>query len=216
MRIGTGDFLLPQHSYLRFLRRDTNEHEISTVYSNCHQYHGEANLVADPSATSDEPKPAPPTPAAISEGLHVLLTLATPIDTNTAAAGDVVQEKVSKPVLDPTSGEVVIPAGSTVRGRIMRMEHWLDKPSRFVIAILLETVVLHGVQSPFYAKLDYGDGERRMTGELLEGGRPIYLPPLGQPALVASFSFHKSGTRYVMRRGYESNWVTVAAPAPLK
>src|SRR5271156_5460562 len=52
IRIGTGDFLLPQRSGLHFLMRDMTESDVATTYSGCHQYHAESALITRPSPVS--------------------------------------------------------------------------------------------------------------------------------------------------------------------
>ncbi len=213
MHIGTGDFLLPERSTLHFLMRDMGESDVATTYSGCHQYHAESNLVTDPSEAAGESKAAP-APISIPAGLGVKLTLAQPIDTDHAAAGDVVVATVSEAVRDPNSGEVVIPNGSTVRGRIVIMQHLLGTPRSFTIAIQLETVEIKGVSSPLYAMrpLDSEPWTTRGTLEKRERTRPIFLPPPGQSRRVSNFSFFTKANHYVMPRGYETKWITVAAP----
>ncbi len=200
--IGAGSFLLPRQSDLHFLLRNTTENEISIAYSSCRQFVGEAKLVTDPGAIDQKPADAPIAPIPIPPGLELPLKLEQSIDTDTAAAGDVVLAKVSKPVGPVKSRDVVIPAGSVVRGRIVRMEHWLNSPSRFVIAIELDTVEINGVPSPLYATMAQGQPR----------GRQIFLPPPGQ-SRPASIIAHESKAKHdVIPRGYAMNWVTISAP----
>ena len=211
MRIGTGDFLLPQHSTLHFLMRDMTESDVATTYSRCHQFHGEANLVTDPGVSAGEE--APPAPPPIS--IPVPLKQAQAIDTATAADGDVVVATVSAAVRDPKSNEIVIPARSTVRGRILRMEHSLDTPRRFVIAFQLETVELHGIPSPLYA-IQLRDDERQAAknapSALVERSHQIFLPARGASPLAANFSVTSKAKHYVLPRGLEMQWLTVPQP----
>jgi len=214
MRIGTDDFLLPQHSTLHFLMRDMTESDVATTYSRCHQFHGEANLITDPSAAAGEESPAP-TPISIPAGLLVQLKLAHAIDSDTAAAGDVVEATVSEPVRDPKSNEIVISARSTVRGRILRMEHSLDTPRRFVIVIQFETVEIHGISSPLYA-IRLRDDERQAAknapSALVERSHQIFLPPRGQSPLASNFSVTSKAKHHVLPRGLEMQWLTVPQP----
>lgn len=215
MHIGTGDFLLPQHSSLHFLMRDMGESDVAITYSGCHQFHGEATLVTEPRETSGELSPAPRPPITFPAKLAVRLKLAQPIDTDTAAAGDVVLATISEAVRDPKSGEIVMEGGAKVRGRILLMRHVLGARRSFEIAIQLETVEIHGVAAPLYAvrPSDYEDwvaGAGR--SELVELGGPVFLPPLGQSRRAVNFSFVTKAKHHVMPRGYETKWVTVVAP----
>ncbi len=156
MRIGTGDFLIPKRSELHFFLRDGTENNSITAYSGCHQYHGEATLRFDdsPAASGAAQNPAKAAPPIVTAGLPLTLAFADPIDTATAAAGDAVKATVRKPVRMDKSTQVLIPAGSVVRGRLVRMQHLLGANPNFVISILLESIDIGGVRMPFYAMPD--------------------------------------------------------------
>ena len=192
VRIGAGDFLLPQQSKLHILMTDTYESDTRTGYAGCREYHSEAPIHFDDAApAADGRKAEVAAPRTLPAGLPLVLALTAPIDTETAAAGDVVLEKVRKAVRAPGSKDVLIPAGATVQGRIIRMRHWLDSPERFEIAMRLETWETGGSALPLSAK-------------------PVHSEP-GQPAALGTFVFTTQRDRYVVPRGYETKWVTVGA-----
>ncbi len=212
VRMGTGDFLLPRQSRLSILMTDSTKNEITTAYAACHEYHGEATIHFgdEPAAIAAGQKVDAATPVTLPAGVQLSLALIAPIDTGTAAAGDVVLERVRKTVRVPGSGEALIPEGATVRGRIVRMRHWLDSPRRFEIAIRLETWETGGLSTPIYAKPL--SGYEIANSRMLRHKIPIALPPAGLPASVATFVFEVSQDRHVVPRGFESNWITMAAP----
>lgn len=215
VRMGMGDFLLPLRSKLQVIMTDNYETGTTTTYSGCREYHGEATI-----RFGDEPPaPAPAQPAeaaapvTVPPDLSFSLVLAAPVDTDIAAAGDVVTEKVRKPVRDHHSKKVLIPAGTTVRGRIIRMRHWMhwmDSPSRFDISIRLETWQAGGITLPLFAKPD--PVQEAPPSSVFRQGLPVTLPPEGLPITVATFIFPAFRGRYVVPSGFESNWITVAAP----
>ena len=211
VQMGTGNFLLPQQSRLHILMSDGSESDIATTYAGCREYHSEATIHFgdEPVAIKTGQKADAEASVVLPAGLPVSLVLAAPIDTDTAAAGDVVIEKVRKAVRVHRSSEVLIPEGATVRGRIIRMRHWLVSPRRFEIAIRLETWEAGGLSMPIYAKpaTDYESVNSRLHRRM-----PIVLPPAGQPASVATCAFASSGDRYVVPRGFASSWITIAAP----
>jgi hypothetical protein len=198
IRMGAGNVLLPTQSRLHLVMNDTYESDITTTYAGCREYHSEATIHFgdEPAAATTGQKADAAAPATLPAGLPISLVLAAPIDTETAAAGDVVVETVRKAVHVHRSGEVLVPEGATVRGRIIRMRHWLDSPRRFEIAIRIETWEAGGLSMPIHAK-PAKENERA---------------PAGQPPSVATFVFAASGHRYVAS-GLESKWVTVAAPS---
>jgi len=211
VQMGAASFLLPQQSRMHIIMNDGTESDIATKFSACREYRGEATIHFgdEPAAIAPGQKTNREAAVTLPPGLPLSLELASPIDTDTAAAGDVVMETVRKAVRLHHSGELLIPEGATVRGRIIRMRHWLVSPRRFEIAIRLETLETSGVSGPIFAK-PATDYERMNSG--LHHRTQIVLPPAGQPATVAAFAFAASGDRYVVPRGFASSWMTIAAP----
>ena len=213
----SGDFLIPQHSALRFLMRDTEETEVTSRYSGCREYRGQATLRFNdaPALNAAESKAAHPQKP-LPPGLKITLAFASAIDTDTAAAGDAVVAKVRKPVRDERSKEILIPAGATVHGRILQMEHWLA-PGSYHLAILLEALDVDGVSSPLYARLDRPDELRSAQGTssgLRQRGTTIVLPPIGRPMTVGTFVFRTRNRRLVVPPNYQSTWTTTLPPVP--
>jgi hypothetical protein len=146
--------------------RDTEETGVTSRYSSWREYRGQSTL----SFTDARVRNA--------------------IDTERAAAGDVIIAKVLKPVRDNRSKETLIPAGATVQGRIIVMKRWLAAPA-FHIAILLAALEVDGASSPIYVKLDRTDELRntpRSNSGLLQRGTTIILPPIGHPRALARSS----------------------------
>jgi hypothetical protein len=198
VKVGAGEFLLPIRSSMRMLRRDGTETRTSAVYAGCREYHGEATIRFDDAAPGDVQSsvaPAAPLPA----GISLSLALTSPIDTDTAAAGDVFKARLREPVR--TSGRVLVPAGATVEGRIVQMQHSAIQPQQFTISLMLEKVEVRGVATPLFARISW-----------VGGSTSISLPPLGQSPLVAALVFKTNSNGYIVRSGYQTNWVTVAAP----
>ena len=196
VRVGDGEFLLPRQSSIRALNRDGTETHVTAVYSSCRAYLSEATIRFDEppavAGTMAGKGRAAPLPA----GVSLSLALTEPIDTDKAAAGDIVRAKVRKPARDPRSKAILVPAGAIVEGRIVDMQHWLSEPPYFAISILLEKLELSGVSRPLYANVK-------------QRGLVIALPPVGESARVAAFPFATDKSRYVVPTGYESEWVTV-------
>ena len=199
VRAGTGEFLLPHRSSMRIVMMDATETRINAVYSGWREYHGEAIIRFDNAPVGGEVQALPTPTAPVPAGLSLSLALTSPIDTDTAAAGDKITAKLRKPV--HIAKGVLAPAGSVVEGRIVQMEHWLDAPRHFTISLLLEKLDVRGVATPLYAKLDR-DGK----------STAIILPPMGQSRLVAVLVFPTDKSRHVVPAGYRTNWVTVAPP----
>jgi len=205
VHVGAGEFLLPRQSSMRLVMQDESETQSTVVYSACREYVGESTIHFDQVPAAGETKGAEVPATPLQEGLSLSLALTSPIDTDTAAAGEIVRAKVRKAVLAPQSKMVLVPAGAIVQGRIIQMQHWLNKPRHFTISIVLERLETGGVLRPLYAKVDsYSD---------LYGSTTISRTPIGLAPLGAAFLFKTDKNRYRVPAGYKSNWVTVA-PAP--
>ena len=215
VRFDSGDFLVPRQSTLHFIMRDTEETEVASRYSSCREYRGQSTLsFTEVAAGSAAPSNTAPAQKPLPAGLKLVLAFTSAIDTDIAAAGDVIMAKVLKPVRDNRSKETLIPAGATVEGRIIVMKHWLAAPA-FHIAITLEALDVDGVSSRLYVRLDRTNeftSERRSSAGLLQRGATIILPPIGQSTSVGSFVFRTDKSRYVVPANYESNWLTISPP----
>jgi hypothetical protein len=212
IHIGTGDFLLPQRSRLHIVTVSTNENDVVTTYSGCREYQSESTIYYgdDPATGAATKKAGAGARVSLPEGLPISLELEAPIDTDAAAAGDVVMQKVRKPVRARGSKEVLIPAGAMVRGRIVKMQHWMMPPNRFDIAIRLETWEVGGVSTPLYAEPDRH--ELASDAGVPKRGAPISLPPAGQLSRIRTYTLFTDEKRYVVPRGFESKWLTISAP----
>jgi hypothetical protein len=141
----------------------------------------------------------------LTAGVHLSLALTEPIDTDTAAAGDIVRAKLRSQLRDPKSKAILARAGAGVQGRIVDVEHWLEEPRYFKISIMLEKLEEDGASRPLFAEIDRGHGPAA-----------VVLPPVGQSALVAAFRFPTEKERHLVPAGYQMNWVTVEPPAEEK
>ena len=193
--------LLPSTARTHALNRDTTETEWGTTFSDCREAHEQV------------PARQPPALFPSTWAVPFKLELTTPIDTSTAAAGDVIQARLLEPMLGPSS-KVAAPNGAVLTGRIMRMEHHPDKQSVivpgpdgvkgrfFLIWLDFDTIEVNGVVSSIRA---------RMTcGETLNSWRRFRClvatldDRKGQRALV----FPSDAANFVVPAGYKSTWLT--------
>jgi hypothetical protein len=138
------------------------------------------------------------------------VALTAPIDTSTAAAGDVVQARLVEPILTPSS-QLLAPAGAIVTGRIMRMEHHLDRNGVimitpklrgrfFLIWLDFDTIEVNGVISAIRARLN--------CGELLDPRYPCLVANLVDQKGDRAFVFPSESPKFVLPAGYTSTWLT--------
>ena len=212
IRVGATDFLAPKQSTLRFLMRDATQNETSTVYSQCRAYQVESTLRFDDGSTpAAEPGPVP-APIPLPAGLEIPLAFTVPIDSKTAAAGDVIPAQTRMAVLDPRSGQVLLPAGALVEARITTIRSEKMSPSYVLISMSLERFKAGSAWSPISAVFSYQDqieNSRRMASL---AGATISLPSGTEPntaALPRNFLlFPASKNGHVIPRGFQTNWVT--------
>ncbi len=185
----TWDLLLPSVSRSHDILRDATETELITTFSDCRESPPPPSL---PEAAQDLALP--------QQTLD--LVLSTSIDPATAAAGDVIAARLTEPILRPKSSEVLAPAGSTVTGRIVQVEHRLHPKNDFVVSLAFDRVQVDGKYFKLRVKSD---------------GNMIFTPHSARPDPewpMGTFSFPANNSRYVIPAGFKSKWLTVPQAQP--
>jgi hypothetical protein len=207
VHIGDSDLLLPRQAELRIELRDGPETRNITNFSNCREYQAESEIVFSDAASTGAAAPQSMGRGrlAMPIGLPVTLALIAPIDTATAAAGDPVDAKVVKPVHRPGSNEVLVPAGSIVRGRLRRVEHHLVPTPYFRIVLAFNRVEVNGAISPFVVRSEADkDLAAKLNVNLDLRDTGIWYWGVG------TFLFPTSKPDIVVPAGFESKWFTLA------
>ncbi len=209
VRIRVADTLLPRESTMQIRMQDGRSTTNITTFSSCRAYQAESALVFDeaPEAANTAARPQFRMGAATPIGLPVTLALSALIDTDTVASGDLVSATVESSVARPGSGEVLIPAGAVVRGRITRVEHHMLPKPYFLIGLSFARLEVGGVPSLFAARLD---PPQQLTEEL----------SVELPVQSGGVTFWNNGTiliptkamRATLPAGYRMTWSTLATP----
>ena len=197
-KVGDGGFLIPQQARLRTIRPNGSATMSVTTFSACHQYMAESTLRFDDAPSEEHTQAASQASAAFAGGLEVVLKLAARIDTDTAAAGDVVMATIAKPVLNPKTKQVVAPAGVKVRGRIVTARHYFSDQRGFDLALEFDRYEMNGITAPFAAIL--------LAGDAHVAGAQVSLRPLEWGGIM---SFHTKSTRIVVPAGTEFRWMSL-------
>ncbi|MGD1093239.1 MAG: hypothetical protein ABSB35_14765 [Bryobacteraceae bacterium] len=197
---GGAGVLLPSKARTRYLIRDTTETEWDTAFSDCRDSTSE-KVQEGPRRTLFPPTWAVP----------FKLALTAPIETSTAAAGDVIKARLAEPMLGP-SREVLAPAGAIFTGRIMRLEHHLDRKGLpiaymdkaaltgrrfFLIWVDFDAIEVNGVVSSIRARLTCD-----------HPGPRCFTANMSDQIWDRAFIFPTDDPNFIVPAGYESSWLT--------
>ena len=118
-RIGDADFLLPESSELSMTDLNGSEKRNRVRFANCRQFAGESVLTFD-DAPSTEAAPEPVAEMDLPADLAMRLTLLDDVDLQKNAVGDSVRARLENDLRH--KGKLLVTKGSTVMGRITRMD----------------------------------------------------------------------------------------------
>jgi len=201
VKIGDGDFVLPEVSTMDALYRGGAESLNDTRFSECREYVGEStirfdevNPVAAPAAAKAALQPLPPK-------VRLLIGLSQPINTEIAAAGDAVEGVLLRDVVDRRLGTLA-KLNDRVHGRIMRLQQYMDAPPRWFIAIRFDRMERNGIEQPI-ALIPLDDGDR--SAQRFRG--PVPQGALQRPAGAGLFIFAEHGN-IVLDQNFRSEWET--------
>jgi hypothetical protein len=156
VKIGNGDFLLPEAATMDVLFSEGIESVNEISYSDCHEYAGRATIRFDDDAVAiGAPKSEGPQPAAparqLPPGLRFRIGLASPLRSETAAAGDAVTGVILHEVKDRKLG-LIARENDVVHGRILQLEQHMYPFQRWLLAIRFDTLEHDGAEQPLALK----------------------------------------------------------------
>jgi hypothetical protein len=189
--VGADDVLLPREAEWRNLLPDGGETISRVTYSSC--------------AAVRPPAPASHAAPAFPPKLPIRLAFDAAMDLDTAAAGDIVSATVTTPVSAQHSPQTLVGIGAKARGRILNLEHRLDRGGVFLITISFDTIESGGSAVPVHMVLEHGFDvddpiSKRVTTSGAEVRHPARWPEL---TLVV-----RSHNRHTIPAGFQSRWVT--------
>ncbi len=124
-----------------------------------------------PRPVDPDPAPAPRAPRAVTSsvavGTNASVTLNETLSTETNRPGDTFTATVQQPILD-ANGNVVIPAGAVVRGRVTHVQKSGRVGETAVLNLAFESVSFGGERYPMQASVVQADPQRKSrasTGE---------------------------------------------------
>ncbi|HUI54059.1 MAG TPA: hypothetical protein VLY04_03755 [Bryobacteraceae bacterium] len=199
-------FLLPASARQRFADPNGGQVENHTNFSACREYRGESAITfnAPPGSLAgqggkDAPAEHPPLPA----GLSFTLELLDPIDTNSAAAGDLFRARLVQPLRDG-KGRTLARAGTLVDGMLRRVQSVVSPPEVYVV--LAPRTLWRGEQRvPLAAMRDWS----KVVQASRDKRRPRVPILIPYPDEGAGGVFQFSGQTVVVPKGFRSDWRTV-------
>ncbi len=207
LKVGSGDFLLPNVARMDILYANGEESQNEKKYSNCREFTGTSTLRFD---EGDEVQSASEKTKADLKALppktHVRVHIDPPIDSALAAAGDPIIGVVDKEVR--SKGQVLVRATDRLHGRILRFEQFLGVTEpRWVVAIRWDTIERDGVEQPMeFAPMD--DGERALLpARRTNRGQQLAIAALERPKKAGLFLF-TNVSKVALDKSFHSEWET--------
>ena len=133
--------------------------------------------------------------------------ITTPLETETAAAGDPIEAVLTNPMRDKKK-QIIAPAGALLNGRLRMVRFWSDPFNSLQIAVQFESIEIGGRKVPLNAML-YAPlypmfmGASRYRMRFLTAG----------DSFIGGMFFLNEG--HLHAKQLDSEWITVA-PAELK
>jgi len=202
LQIGGSPLVLPIRARQRFVFVDGEETENTTSFANCREFLGESTVTFGETApaTAAETGVTPSVPLRLPSGLRFMMELLTPIDSDTAAAGDSFAAKLAGPLRD-ANRKLLAAAGSLVEGRLLRVQRFQAPRASVVVSITPETLEINGSKVPLIAVPDH---ERATWKKDMK----ILLPNDGE-GQAAVFQF--PGEHVTIKKGFRSNWRSISS-----
>lgn len=191
--------LIPRETRLTTIDRTGGETHGVTAYENCREYASKSRILE--SAPSDAPaaaKPQPAPPAALSPDLRFQCRIVTPIDSDTAAAGDPIEGVLRSPIHDKKNS-LLVPGGARLRGRLLLVEHRSGAFNTIRISVQWESIEIKGRDVLLQAR-----------PESLNRVNPIYAASDAVSLGAQTFVF---STDHLHLQHFDWTWVTQASKA---
>ncbi len=206
VQLGGGDYLLPKVARQRFIGREGAEAENTMSFSACREYQAESNVAFGEGAHIGGGQPGiPAAPLGLPAGLAVSVELITPVRFGQAAAGDVIEGRLAKPIRDERL-KTLLAEGAVVQGRLMRVEIAHARDMEHTVALRWEAVQTGGVMVPLSLLPNRRPVDLRTRGNVLRTrGMEIELP---LPSESRYGVFHLPGGRDVLESGFRTEWST--------
>lgn len=189
VHIGDSDVLLPQSAreVVNLFTGDARRNDIE--FSHCREYRTESSIRFDMPET--QPQSSAARSLDLPAGLVVAIELQSAIDSATAHVGDLLRGRVSDDVR--RKGEIIIPKGALVSGRIRSLKRVQTPAPAFNLTIELAEVEWADTHAEFYAEL------------LLESGKAA----AAKARVPGTGVLHITGPDFRIAPGLQMKWRTL-------
>jgi hypothetical protein len=212
VRMNHIDFLLPSEANMRIVEPDGSDSRNRSQFSGCHEFLGESKLIFDdrPAAEASVSAASAP-PIGLAPGLKLDAILAQTVDPTSAAAGDLVTGKLTRPVKDPSSN-LLIPKGTELKGRILELRYsYSGAVAVLEFGLKWESFAWNGVSQPLNLLVKFavpGSAKLPMIRSRWPDIDATFRP---ESPGVGYFVFPEAPPKYKIPAGFETEWVTVSA-----
>jgi hypothetical protein len=198
--------LVPHETRLYTITATGNESMSETTYANCREYSSTVKMIfgIEPTvAGSVATTPAPEAPTALPAGLRFNAHITTPLEIETAAAGDPIEATLTSPIRDEKK-QIIAPAGTLLHGRLRTVKSWNGPFDSLQIGLQFESIEIGGKKVPLNA--------------ILYPPRAIYLPAYSYRMRFFDRDYSFVGGTFFFNETHlrpkqlDSEWIT-AAPA---
>jgi len=213
VKIGSGEFILPEVSTMDVLYSTGDEARNETTFSGCREYVGESTIrFDDPDDPNDKASPAAAARAALKAlppKTHIRVKIDPPINSESAAAGDPITGVVEHEVKE--KGQVIVRTTDRLHGRLLRLEQQMVPTPKWTVSIRFDSIERDGVIEPVHFK-PTDDGDRTPT-PMGYGGRRGSISPQQPPVTIKRpdgagvFTMAVTGN-LVLDQKFHSEWET--------
>ena len=199
--------LIPSETRLRTINREGSETFNRTTYANCREYASTSRMLfSDPQSRTGTSvaQPQRPPPGPIPAGVHFDCRMVTPIDSDTASAGDPLEAVLRSPIRDKKNS-VLIPAGTRLHGRLLEIGQRSEWGIHFQIIVQFEDIEVNGRTVPFRAvpKLSQWARGSWMQSRL----DAMAVSPEDPSAEAGTFIFYRDHLRL---QRFDWQWITLS------
>jgi hypothetical protein len=198
--------LVPHETRLYTITATGNESMSQTTYANCREYSSTVKMIFNGETTNAGPTaavtPAAEPPAPLPAGLQFKAHITTPLDSDTAAAGDPIEAVLTTPMRGKKK-EVIAPAGALLHGRLRAVKSWTGPFDSLQIGMQFESVEIGGRKVPLSAVLY---APPYATFMATNSYRMKFLKP-DDSFIGGTFFFNEVHLR---PKQLDSEWITVA------